>query len=154
MGESYQADLSAVRSVIQQMLDASSARDLEAFVDLFTEDVIVMVPDRLPIIGKDAWRATVQGPFERSTVEQLNMPSEEIVIAGDWAFERHNETVVLVDRANGQRRRAHAKGIWILRRQADGSWKFARYIYNVSPPPEADTRLPYIETKPRSEEHI
>ena len=92
MGESYQADLSAVRSVIQQMLDASSARDLEAFVDLFTEDVIVMVPDRLPIIGKDAWRATVQGPFERSTVEQLNMPSEEIVIAGDWAFERHNET--------------------------------------------------------------
>jgi ketosteroid isomerase-like protein len=112
------------------------------------------MPGQLPIIGKDAWRATVQGPFERSTVEQLNMPSEEIVIAGDWAFERHNETVVLVDRANGKRRRAHAKGIWILRRQADGSWKFARYIYNVSPSPEADTRLPYIETKPRSEEHI
>ena len=140
MAESHQADLTAIQSVIQQMLDASTARDLEAFVNLFTEDVIAMMPDQLPVIGKDAWRATVRGPFDRSTVEQLNMPSEEIVIAGDWAFERHNETVVLVDRANGQRRRAQAKGIWILRRQADGSWKFARYIYNLNPPPEADTQ--------------
>ena len=143
MGDSYQADLSAIRSVIQQMMAASSARDLEAFVSLFTEDVVVMMPDRLPVIGKDAWRASVQGPFDRSTVEQLDMPSEEIVIAGDWAFERHNETVVLVDRENGQRRRAYVKGIWILRRQADGSWKFARYMYNLNPPLE-----------PRSGEHI
>ena len=143
MGESYQADLRAIRSVIQQMMAASSTRDLEAFVDLFTEDVVVMMPDRLPVIGKDAWRAAVQEPFERSTVEQLSMPSEEIVVAGDWAFERHNETVVLVDRANGQRLRAYVKGIWILQRQADGSWKFARYTYNFNPPPE-----------PRSEEHL
>ena len=104
---------------------------------MFTEDVVAMMPDQLPIIGKGAWRASVQGPFDRSSVEQLNMPSEEI---GDWAFERHNETAVLIDKADGQRRRTCAKGIWILRRQADGSWKFARYIYNLNPPPEADTQ--------------
>ena len=140
MVEAQQADVNAIRSLIQQMKDASSARDLEAFVGLFTEDFIAMLPDRPPVIGRDAWRASVRAPFEQSSVEHLDMTSEEIVVAGDWAFERHDETVVLVDRANGHRRRGYAKGIWILRRQAEGSWRFARYIYNLNPSPEADTQ--------------
>jgi uncharacterized protein (TIGR02246 family) len=42
MGEADQADVSAIRSLIQQMIDASCARDSEAFVGLFTEDVVAM----------------------------------------------------------------------------------------------------------------
>jgi ketosteroid isomerase-like protein len=89
-----------------------------------------MPPDQPPLIGKDAWWSWIGEGWEQSTIEQLNSSHEEIVISGDWAYERHNETQI------GPGWQMNFKGIFIMHRQVGGSWKIARYCFNLSPVPD------------------
>jgi ketosteroid isomerase-like protein len=106
------------------------ARDWDGFASFFTEDAVWMPPDQPPLIGKDAWWSWIGEGWEQSTIEQLNSSHEEIVISGDWAYERHNETQI------GPGRQMNFKGIFIMHRQVGGSWKIARYCFNLSPVPD------------------
>jgi ketosteroid isomerase-like protein len=74
-----------------------------------------------------------------SSVEQTANP-EEVEVAGDWAFIWGTESFVLVPQAGGAAIRMQGKGMTILRRQSDGSWKFARGINNTLPQAEPQTR--------------
>lgn len=73
-----------------------------------------------------------------SSVEQTAV-TEEIVVAGDWAFLWGTETFILVPQGGAAPIQMQGKGMSILRRQTDGSWKFARGINNIMPqtPPQA-----------------
>ena len=136
MQKSDEADIEAIRGVINQVTKAYVARDPETFVGYFTDDAVCLPPNRPPIIGKDAWRSLLQGMFERSTVADFKGSSEEIVVTGDWAIEWHNESAVTTPRENGESRQVFNKGVWVFRRQTNGSWRIARYIWNASPAPE------------------
>ncbi len=132
------ADIAAIESLAEQVKDAYIARDWERFSGFFTEDGVWMPGNRMPLIGKDAWWSFIQRGWERSSVEQMDVSSEEIVVAGDWAFERHNETTTSKVKESGETRQRYYKGIWILQRQEDNSWKIARYIWNRNPDPNAE----------------
>ena len=62
---------------------------------------------------------------------------EEVQVAGDWAFAWGTEQFTLVPRAGGAPIEMQGKGMSILSRQPDGSWKFARGINNSLPKPAA-----------------
>jgi ketosteroid isomerase-like protein len=64
-----------------------------------------------------------------SSIEQEAV-SEEIEMMGDWAFAWGRESIVLVPQGDGTPIRMDGKGLSILKRQADGSWKCARAINN------------------------
>lgn len=132
------ADIAAIESLSEQVQDAYIARDWEQFSSFFTDDGIWMPRNRMPLIGKEAWWSWIQGWWDQSAVEQMDVSSEEIVVAGDWAFERHNEVTTSRVKESGETRQSYYKGIWILRRQEDGSWKIARYIWNRNPDPNAE----------------
>ena len=132
------ADVAAIENLIEQAKDTYVARDWEKFSGLFTNDGVWMPANRLPLIGKEAWWSWVQRGWEQSSVEQIDLSSEEIVVAGDWAFERHNEMIIYKGKESGETRQRYNKGIWILQRQEDGSWKIARYIWNRNPDPNAE----------------
>ena len=68
----------------------------------------------------------------------MDLSSEEIVVAGDWAFERHTEMTISKGNESGETRQSYYKGIWILQRQEDATWKIARYIWNRNPDPNAE----------------
>ena len=120
-------DVAAIRSMTEQLGEAYVARDWDRFASFFTDDAVWMPPDQPPLIGKEAWWSWIGGGWDQSTIQQLTVNHEEIVIAGDWAFEWHTETQV------GEGWQVNFKGIWILQRQDDGSWKIARYSFNQSP---------------------
>ena len=61
--------------------------------------------------------------------------SEEIVVAADWAFTRGTYSSTFTPRAGGEPVQENGKSLWILERQADGSWKYARAIWNSDNPP-------------------
>jgi ketosteroid isomerase-like protein len=56
---------------------------------------------------------------------------EELEVAGDWAFAWGSETVTLVAQTGGSPIHMQGKGMSILKRQPDGSWKIARGINNT-----------------------
>ena len=132
------ADIAAIKSLAEQAIDAYVARDWERFAGFFTDDGIWMPPNMAPLVGKEAWWSFVQDWWDQSVVEQMNVSHEEIVVVGDWAYERHNETQLVIPKAGGEPSQHYFKGVWILQRQDDGSWKIARYIWNFSPAPTAE----------------
>jgi ketosteroid isomerase-like protein len=130
-----QGDAAGVRRLLERSDRAYSERDLEAFVNCFSDDIVVMPPDREPIVGIDAWRAMLQRMFAGVSISEWSYSIEEIVVADDWAFERHFDSAVYTPNAGGESRHLFNKGVFILRRQPDGARKIARYVWNSNPAP-------------------
>ncbi len=131
---STEADMEAINKVLEQEVAAISAGDVEAFVALFTNDAVGMPPGEPAAIGTEAVRSWAQDFFDQFTV-QYTATSEEIVVAGNWAFQRLSFTLTLTPAAGGDPIQLNGKGIHICQRQGDGSWKLTRDIWNSDSPP-------------------
>jgi len=134
--DTSEADREAIKIVSEQVQEAYIARDWDRFAAFFTEDAIWMPDEILPLTGKAEWWSFVEQFWTSTKVVKMDLVSDEIIVAGDWAFERHTETTVSAARAaEGESSTNHYKGVWLLRRQADNSWKIARYIWHWYPAP-------------------
>ena len=60
--------------------------------------------------------------------QQANIAETEV--SGDWAFSRGSWTSTLTPKGEGAAFLIDGKFMTILRRQADGSWKLYRDIFN------------------------
>ena len=127
------ADTTAIKTVIEHVGEAWKAGDWNTLAGLYTDDTIWMPPGEAPLRGKDALRAWVEPIWNDYTVVELSMPSEEIVVIDDWAYERHFEILEIYE-VGGEPMRYYLKGVRIFRRGEDGSWKIARYIWNGDVP--------------------
>jgi uncharacterized protein (TIGR02246 family) len=129
------ADDRAIRTVIDEMTNAYVARDWDAFTSFFTDDGIWMPPGFAPLSGKDAWWSFVRPWWDSSRVIDIGVTIEDLNVIGDWAIERHTEFQVTSSGDNSEPVSFYFKGVWIFRRQQDGSWKIAQYIWNMNTPP-------------------
>jgi ketosteroid isomerase-like protein len=105
---------------------------------LWTEDAVFMPMDEPTITGREAIGRHIQDFIDQSPGEIEIVPAETRV-AGAWAFERGTEIVTMRTDPGGPAATIDIKYLVILQRQPDGSWKYARYIYNLEEPfPEPD----------------
>jgi uncharacterized protein (TIGR02246 family) len=109
---------------------AMKAKDVERLVSMVTEDVVFLPPGFPPIRGRQAVEAMYRSFFPQFSRVEQEAVSEEVEVMGDWAFAWGLESIVLVPQSDGTPIRMHGKGLSILKRQADGSWKCARAINN------------------------
>ena len=126
----------AVREIVRvrdSWLAAVRAKDVDRLLCLLTDDIVMMHPNRPPIVGLAANRADLQAAFARFQVDQ-EVVSEEIVVAGEWAFDRSRSTTTVTPVSGDAPVTVWSKAITILRRQADGSWRIARVIGNLDHP--------------------
>ena len=114
---------------------AVKAKEVERLMSLLADDIVMMHPNRPAIIGLAANRVDLLSAFEKFHVDQT-VVSDEIVVSGEWAFDRSRATTTLTPAAGGAPVTVRSKAITILRRQADGSWKIARVIGNLDYPAE------------------
>lgn len=75
------------------------------------------------------------GPYWGFTPAVAESTVDEIIVFGDWALERHHEMSVYLPADGSDPVTSYNKGIHILQRQSDDSWRIARYIWNPDPPP-------------------
>ena len=129
-----EADVAAINRVLDEYAAALNAGDAAAYVALLTEDAVWMPPNVPALIGKEAIRAATQTQFDQSMLA-ITFSREEVMVAGDWAFIRWNGRGTQTPKAGGQPIEFSNKGINILQRQPDGSWKMVRHIRNDDTPP-------------------
>jgi len=94
--DTSEADREAIKTVTEQSREAYMARDWNRFSGHFTEDAIWMPDNVLPLTGKAAWWSFVEQFWDSTAVVEMDLVSEEIIVAGDWAFQRMTETTVTV----------------------------------------------------------
>jgi uncharacterized protein (TIGR02246 family) len=126
--------VAAIQNVMKQWQEALNAEDLDSALALFAEGLVWMPPNAPIVVGLDAFRQFGEVQFEQF---DANYPffSDEIVVLGDWAFNRGGYTAEISPKAGGKALEDKGKCIWILKRQSDGSWRFARVIWNSDNPP-------------------
>jgi len=113
-----------------------NANDSKGAVALYTDDAMVMAPNEAAVQGKAAIQAWMEAP---PPISNFQMQSLEIEGRGDLAYDRGTYSVTVTP-AGAAPIEVHGKYLTILRKQADGSWKVQRDIWN------SDLPLPVPET--------
>lgn len=123
------ADETAIRSMASAYTAAIAAGDSQRFLSFFTDDVVIMPPDQPAVRGREAFTAFATPLFDQFTAQET-FSYIEIRVAGDWAVGTHTYTLTMTPKAGGATTREQGKGVVLLRRMADGSWKFTHAIWN------------------------
>ncbi len=133
-------ELEAIQRLRDEDIRASLAGDGEALRALLTEDGVLMAPGAPFARGKQALDekcAAMMAYRETTEVLEYREDFEETLVFGEYAVEwgiiSGSERV----RATGRVERGAFKVMRILKRQADGTWKVHRAIWNDAPPTSA-----------------
>jgi len=130
---SVQEDIAAIGEVRQQLIDALEADDVDGIMSRLTDDHITMPPNEPAPATLEALRSWHERRITDFTFDG-DLPSQEIQLAGDWAFDHWSSTFSLTSRDDGAVAEYVGKGLWIWHRASDGTWKLARSIWNLDDP--------------------
>jgi uncharacterized protein (TIGR02246 family) len=132
-GLSEAEDIAAIRDLRLNRFAASFiGADTDGFLASITEDMVIMPPDEPRVSGHDAIRAWLDAFFAAYKTD-LEYTGSDVSLAGDVAFETYTFRWTLTPLAGGEEIRQAGKGVYVFRRQADGSWRVARDIWNYTP---------------------
>ena len=127
-------EIESIKTFYRHYEEAFLSRDLDRFVDCHDDEVVCLPPDGSPIYGIAAWRSWLSGWWDHVEIVEAPRYIEEILVDGEWAFEWHTEKMVM---GSGDKQTvSYGKGLHVLRKQVNGGWKLARYIWNSSPEPK------------------
>lgn len=116
----------------ERLLEAYLARDLERWLAGFAEDVVLMPPEAMMIVGLDALREASRIQFERLAEYEVEIEGEEaeIVVAGDWAYSRADFEARYQPLDGGEPIVDRGRSLAIWERQPGGEWLISRYMAN------------------------
>jgi uncharacterized protein (TIGR02246 family) len=135
--ERTEADVAAIQALVEAWSAAAETGDVAGVVALYTDDVVQMPPDAPASTGKQAVEDYYRSAFEHFSVG-VTWPvegTEEIVVADGWAFYLSEYILKITPKAGGEATEDRGKIIEICRQEPDGSWRFAREIWNRNEPP-------------------
>ena len=126
---STQQDIASISAVSKARADAFNQGNARAIAVHFTDDALLMAPDKPVQTGKSAVQAYYQHIFDEFETD-LDSYYEEVKVSGDLAYGRGFAKVVLTPKRGGKKLESTAKYINILARQSDGTWKTTHDIWN------------------------
>jgi uncharacterized protein (TIGR02246 family) len=127
-------DTRAIADVANEYTSACNAGDVRRFMATCTDDVVFLPPDDHAALGATAVEAYVKAGFFDPFHVHLSFAFDELQVAGDWAFGRGPFELRLTPKPGGEPVVDRGKFLDVLRRQGDGSWRFARVIFNRNQP--------------------
>jgi uncharacterized protein (TIGR02246 family) len=128
-GKVRATDLAAIQKLHQADIDATMTQDLNALTTLWSEDAVNLGFSGPPVVGTSAMKEAYE-KFKKDYPEfhvlKYANETKQVQVADDWAIELTDSEAtfqmspkgdpVIVPRTRGMR---------LLKRQSDGSWKFA-----------------------------
>jgi uncharacterized protein (TIGR02246 family) len=130
---------------VRQAIDASNAKFVDAvkkadtttIADNYADDAIVMAPGTEAWRGRDAIRKGFGGMATGMTTKEFSLKTDDVTLGGDLAVETGSYEMT-VEPKGGKEMKDKGKYVVVWKRQADGSWKIIRDIFNAdAPPPKA-----------------
>lgn len=129
------SDMQAIQKLHQQDIEATLARDPQALADLFTDDGVLLEPGGPAVIGKPAILAgNKKDNLEHPDAKVVSYKPEikDLQVVDGWAFEWDTFDGSYKESEKAEVKTFRAKALRVLKKQPDGSWKFARVMWNLA----------------------
>src|SRR5215472_12069557 len=128
-GEVRETDLAAIRKLHQADIDATMTQDLNALTALWSDDAVNLGFPGPPVVGIKAMREAYEKfkkDYPEFQVLRYANETKQVQIADGWAIEMSESEATFKMSAKGDPIIVpRARGMRLLKRQSDGSWKFA-----------------------------
>ncbi|UCC84760.1 MAG: SgcJ/EcaC family oxidoreductase [Gemmatimonadota bacterium] len=126
-------DVAAINALMDDLVDAELAGNWEGVAELMAEDVVSM-PANMPLMqGRDEWAAWVESMG--FSVTELTFDIVEMDGRGDLAYLRIAFSEVFTVEGASEPVEETGKCLWMMRKQADGSWLLSTWLCNSDLPP-------------------
>ena len=122
--------MKAIEVIREKELTAFNSGDIQAFLDIVSDDAVIDPPGGPAAIGRDAIAALLEVVFKRFEYD-ATYSTDELVVEGDWAFDRGIWFERRRHKGDGSKTEVPCGILQIYRRQPDSSWKLARSIWNM-----------------------
>jgi uncharacterized protein (TIGR02246 family) len=127
--EARAVDLAAIGKLHQADIDATMTQDLNALTTLWSDDALNLGFPGPPVMGikamKEAYEKFKKDNPEFQVLRYVN-ETQEVQIADGWAIEMSDSEATFKMSAKGDPVNVpKTRGMRLLKRQSDGSWKFA-----------------------------
>jgi ketosteroid isomerase-like protein len=128
--KAHAADLAAIEKLHQIDIEVTLSQDPKGLIDVWAEDGVRLNPGSPPVVGRQAIQAdNEKGLAENPGFKVLSYAPDlkniHIQIADGWAYEWGETDAKFQLSPDSPPVSMHGKGIRVMRRQSDGSWKFA-----------------------------
>lgn len=132
-GVEHAAREAAAHQAHANYVAAINSNELDAVMDMLTEDIVFLAPNQPTLIGKEAVRPWAEGYLKAFKIH-WEKETMELIVTGDWAIEYYAYRSYDVPLAGGDPIRDAGKGINIYHHDADGIWRVARDAWNSDLP--------------------
>ena len=122
-------EVTQIYQLYQQYASAANEGDRESWIELWIDDALLMPPGTPRRHGMPAIEE-MQPPRDASQQRDLRIQIDEVQIQGDWAYCYGTFRAMRSSNAERNTTRASGKFLDILRKEEDGSWKFAINCHN------------------------
>jgi ketosteroid isomerase-like protein len=134
-GHMYHADQAGIEELHRKDVAATLASDPQLLAELWTDDAVRLQPGGpaevgLAVIRENDQKQRAEHPGAK--VLSYRPQIRDVQIEGDWAFEWNDFEVRYKESQDGKTATLHGKTLRVLKKQGDGSWRFARVMWNLS----------------------
>jgi uncharacterized protein (TIGR02246 family) len=123
-----------VREAQAARMNALAAADVEAYLNVYTDDAVWMPPGSAEIVGKEAARPRITQAFEAASLEPVFDSQERTVMSPEWIADRGHYSMLVTPKEGGEAKQEVGFYLTIWRRDADGRWKIFFDIWNTNRP--------------------
>lgn len=111
--------------------DAVRRGDLEAIINLYDPDAVVLAPDGPMIKGHESIGQLWKSAIEEYGLKSIRLESVELEIVGDIAYEIGNGTLDMAP--SGGREETEEIKFLVVWKRSNGQWRLHRDTWNARP---------------------
>lgn len=126
------ADVVAIQATVNREITAVTEGDPEKYFSVLDADAFFMAPNQ-PIRSGQSLREWLRGFLQAFSIEWLQFHSIDTRIDTHLAYHIFTYHWRATPRSGGTPTQAQGKGLHILTRHDDGTWKILREIWNATP---------------------
>jgi len=127
-------DVAQVKKLLRNYERVLNASDVEGVLKLYAKDGVFMPQHSIPQVGIDAIRASYEHVFEAIDLDVEFDIIEVEILTDQWAFARTTSSGTTTINADGAKVSEGNQELFLLRKQTNGEWKIARYIFSTTNP--------------------
>lgn len=128
-----QADVAAINGIREKEVALAASGNMDSLMTVYASDVHWMPPNEPGIHGEEGLKKSFEAMLGQVTLD-VAYTSSDVTVSGDWAVDRYTGVITATPKAGGSPIEEKIKGVHIMKRQPDGTWRIAQDVWNTDAP--------------------